>query len=97
MGTYRNDAAIPFYSSTAWQNARSLCMSRSGGLCECCLKRGVITAAELVHHITPLNAGNITDASLALGQDNLMAVCRQCHGELHNKRRWKVDAQGNLI
>lgn len=97
-----------FYNSPAWKSTRVSYMKKAGGLCERCLKKGLYTPAEIVHHIVWLNEQNVHDPKIALGFDNLMAVCRQCHEEIHhdaindakNKnhvRRYKVDAEGHVI
>jgi 5-methylcytosine-specific restriction protein A len=44
-------------------------------LCHDCLERGEITAADEVHHITPLAEGGTHNF------DNLMALCKSCHSK----------------
>lgn len=87
-----------FYKSRAWQRARRLAYDRAGGLCEICLKRGRITPGEIVHHIKPMTPEAVKDPSLALGLDNLMLLCRDCHGEIHQirKPRYKVGPDGKV-
>ncbi len=46
-------------------------------LCERCLKEGMVTLMEEVHHILPVNRGGTNDAS------NLMSLCRSCHNKIH--------------
>ena len=79
-------------------------MEKVGGLCELCLKEGKYTPADAVHHIRPLNPGNINDPEITLNFDNLMAVCRECHARLHSRyyeaqaaRRYRVDECGHVI
>lgn len=96
-----------FYNSPAWKSTRENYMKKAGYLCERCMKRGLYTPAEIVHHIVWLNEKNIHDPKIALSFDNLMAVCRNCHEEIHHDaiteakrnhaRRYTVDAEGHVI
>ena len=92
-----------FYNSMAWQNTSKAYRQSVGGLCECCMKRGLVTPAEIVHHKTPLTDENINDLSISLSWDNLEALCRLCHAEAHEemyrqrtKKRYKVDRFGRV-
>jgi 5-methylcytosine-specific restriction endonuclease McrA len=91
--------AKTFYKSSAWRACRSAYLKQAHGLCELCLKRGRYTAADTVHHITHLTPGNITDPLITLNPDNLMALCRDCHAEIHRGApiRYKIDAFGHVI
>ena len=63
-----------------------------------CLKRGMYSPADTVHHIIPLSPKNIHDPSITLNPDNLMALCRDCHAEVHRgTKRIKVDEFGHVI
>ena len=91
--------AEQFYLSQAWRNCRDAYMESVGGLCEECLKQGVYTPAEIVHHIKPLTERNINDPEITLSFKNLYAVCRSCHAKLHGAkaaRRYKVDETGHV-
>lgn len=99
--------AAAFYNSTAWRSARSNYMKKAGGLCERCLKKGLITPAEIVHHKVRLTPENITDTKITLAFDNLEALCRQCHEDEHaegnlygrqmaSKKRYTVDKKGHV-
>lgn len=46
-------------------------------LCELCLKEGILTPVEEVHHIVPLSKGGTNDFS------NLMSLCKSHHQRLH--------------
>jgi len=92
-----------FYNSAAWHNTRKAYIKKVGGLCERCLANGIITPAEIVHHIIPLNKTNVYDPNVSLSQDNLMALCRKCHAEVHDEiyrqrtgRRYTVDKNGRV-
>lgn len=103
--------AKPFYKSRAWQDARSVVLDRAHGLCERCLERGEVRPADVVHHKTPLSPENVADLDVALNPGNLMALCNDCHTEVHHELgigalngvprkqepRVRFDADGNVI
>ena len=93
-----------FYNSMAWQNTSRNYKQSVGGLCERCLKNGIIASAEIVHHIVPLTDDNIADLNISLDWNNLQALCRKCHAEVHDeiyarqsKRRYKIDRNGKVV
>ena len=92
-----------FYNSKAWKDARRNYKQSVGGLCERCLKKGIITPAEIVHHKEPLTADNVQNLDIALGWCNLQALCRQCHSDVHEElngkqpKRYRIDEQGRVI
>jgi len=93
-----------FYNSQAWKKTRRSYKQSVGGLCERCLKRGIIASADVVHHIVPLTKDNITDFNLSLNWDNLQALCRKCHADVHDEmyaeksgRRYKVNENGKVV
>lgn len=96
--------ATGFYRSHAWRTTSTAYRRSVGGLCERCLAKGIITPAEVVHHKIPLTPENIQDLSISLNWDNLQALCRQCHAEVHEEmyrqrtgRRYKVDKNGRVV
>ena len=83
--------ARKFYSSKAWQECRNEYMKRAHYLCENCLRKGIYKPAEIVHHIIEIDPITIERPEIALNFDNLEAVCRECHNELHDNRgRWSM-------
>lgn len=93
-----------FYDSVAWKNARRSYKQSVGGLCERCLAKGIITPADIVHHIEPLNEDNVSNLDISLGRKNLQALCRKCHAEVHDDiyarrsgRRYKIDENGRVV
>ena len=88
--------AKKFYRSAAWQNVRGYVFTRDAMLCQDCLKRGVYTPAEEVHHIIELSPENIQDPDITLNPDNLVSLCRGCHHARHypNARRYTVNEFG---
>lgn len=86
-----------FYTSTQWEKTRLATLAKAYGMCEvCCSKPAVI-----VHHILMLTPERITHPEITLGQDNLIAVCLQCHNAIHEETGATApglgfDANGNL-
>ena len=84
-------------------------MKHARGLCEECLQKGLIVPAEIVHHKVHITPDNINDPSITLSWDNLEAVCRKCHAEIHEdeyaanehihrrRRRYRVDDFGRVV
>ena len=93
------DFAKSFYKSKRWQAMRDYIIKRDRGLCQDCLEHGIVMQAEEVHHIIPLNESNINDASIALGESNLVSLCRECHQKRHRRKekRYRVDADGHVM
>ena len=109
--TWRNTQyAKPFYRSKAWQDTRAFVWDRAHGLCERCMERGEVKAADVVHHMKPLTEANVNDPDVALNPDNLVALCHDCHTEVHqllgigamNGRKLEeprvgFDSEGNVV
>lgn len=94
------DFSRDFYDSSAWKATRKAYKKSVGNLCERCLKRGLYRPAVIVHHKTYLTPENLKDPHIALSWDNLEAVCRECHEEIHAKkrnRRYTINADGTVI
>ena len=86
-----------FYNSQQWHHMRDYCIKRDRYLCQDCLRKGLTTAAEEVHHIIPLTPENITDPSVTLNEENLVSLCRECHRARHGKeKRYSVDEFGRV-
>lgn len=69
-------------------------------LCECCLEQGKTTPCEHVHHInSPFDYGLSYFERLArlLDTENLIAVCQECHTELHQKKVQKNVIDGGTF
>lgn len=93
-----------FYHSAAWKNTRRNYKQSVGGLCERCLAKGMIVPADIVHHKIPLTDQNVNDLSISLSWDNLQALCRQCHAEVHDDmyaertgRRYRINNNGQVV
>ncbi len=90
--------AESFYKSKAWKETRKAYAKSVGGLCERCLRRGEYKPGVIVHHKIHLDPENITNPEVALDWNNLELLCRDCHGEEHQKitRRYRVDEMGRV-
>lgn len=97
-GGKMKDWARSLYSSAAWKNIRGYVFHRDQMLCQDCLKKGIYTPAEEVHHIVELTPSNVSDPNIALNADNLISLCRECHRARHstNSRRYTIDENGKV-
>lgn len=88
--------ARDFYRSFAWRRCRDGYAASVQGLCERCLKRGLIVPGEEVHHKIRLTPDNINNPAVALNWDNLELLCKDCHLEEHRPQRWRADSSGHV-
>lgn len=82
----RFDISQKIYNSKTWKQLRELYYSEHP-LCEQCLEKGIIKAADQVHHIQPFLTGKTYEEKMQLAYDynNLMSVCKQCHSDIHKE------------
>ena len=66
-----------------WAKFRAIYLS-AHPLCTMCEDKGYIVKADLIHHKTPLDQGGSK-----YNEDNLQALCNDCHEEIHGKDRFK--------
>lgn len=90
--------AESFYKSKAWHRVREYVYKRDKGLCQDCLKYGLITVAKEVHHIIPITESNISNPEITLNENNLISLCKNCHARRHSKKekRYFVDEYGKI-
>ncbi|WP_422802063.1 HNH endonuclease [Staphylococcus xylosus] len=74
------------YKGKDWSNLRVMALDRDNHLCQMCIRKGVFTQADLVHHIIYVKS----DFSKALDLDNLMCVCSKCHNKIHSRDEEEV-------
>lgn len=88
-----------FYKSKAWQKCREEYISKVGGLCERCLRKGIVKPGYIVHHKEYISLDNIDDASVLLNHENLEYLCFDCHQREHfgQKRRYEVCVDGSVL
>lgn len=72
----------PFYKSKEWKKCREVVLIRDHYLCQVCLRKGVLTPANTVHHIEHLEEA----PDRALEADNLESVFAPCHNQLHPEK-----------
>jgi 5-methylcytosine-specific restriction enzyme A len=64
-------------------------LQRDNYLCQRCYSKGLLTPADIVHHIQHLSK----EPDRALDEDNLISVCTTCHNQLHPEKGKRVDVQ----
>jgi len=75
------------YNSREWKELRIAKLRSTNGLCEECLKQGIITSARCVHHVVPIETARTKDEMkrLAFDVNNLRALCFACHARIHKE------------
>ena len=76
----RDKQRADFYRSYRWQKLRKQVLEDNNYMCMKCKERGRVREATEVHHIEQL----ATNWSKRLDYDNLMALCYDCHHEIHD-------------
>ena len=70
-----------FYNSKEWINLRDYIYKKNNYLCAECLKQGIYTKANVIHHLIPVKQ----NWYLRLIPDNLIPLCTKHHNEYHKK------------
>lgn len=102
-----------FYNSKAWKSVRKNIWLKQKCLCAKCYKPVYVDGISnyipkelrrtgIVHHINYLNDINVLDDSIALNEDNLIGICKECHELEHHKdyatrKEVMFDEDGNLV
>ena len=75
------------YNSREWKELRIAKLRSTDGLCEECLKEGIVTIARPVHHIIPIETARTKEEMrrLAFDWNNLMSLCQSCHNRIHKE------------
>ena len=75
------------YNSREWKDLRIAKLRSTDGLCEECMKQGIVTAARCVHHVVPIETARTKDEMkrLAFDINNLRALCFACHARIHKE------------
>ena len=73
------------YNSREWKELRALKIRSTNGLCEECLKEGIVTAANIVHHKHPIEDSHSMQEMKhwAFMWENLLVVCQAHHAKIH--------------
>lgn len=74
------------YSSSLWKNKRKEILTKTPE-CQCCLCLGIHKKANQVHHVLKFGKQLDTDThnQLFLDNENLIALCKDCHTYVHKK------------
>lgn len=70
-----------FYQQKKWRDLREQVFLEANGLCEECLKKGIITEGREIHHIVPIEK----DWSKRFDRNNLICLCPSCHNFAHER------------
>lgn len=73
------------YNTQRWQRLRARKLA-SNPLCARCAEQGIVQAASVVDHVTPISAGGPAFPGL----DGLRSYCPPCH----NAKTFHVDRRG---
>ena len=77
------------YNSREWKEIRIAKLRSTNGLCEECIKEGIVTSARCVHHIVPIETARTKDEMKRLaidcGLQGLKALCFACHAKIHKE------------
>ena len=77
------------YNSREWKELRIAKLRSTNGLCEECMKEGIVTAAHAVHHRHPIedSTSKAEMRKWAFMWENLVSVCDACHAKIHKEER----------
>ena len=77
------------YNSREWKELRITKLRSTNGLCEECMKEGIVTSARCVHHVVPIETARTKDEMRRLaidcGLQGLKALCFACHARIHKE------------
>jgi len=83
----KDKAAI--YNSREWRELRAAKLRSTKGLCEECLKQGIVTEARCVHHVVPIETARTRDEmrrlAIGCGLQGLRSLCYACHAKVHQE------------
>lgn len=102
-----------FYQSKAWKEVRRNIWIKQNLLCNRCYKPVYVDGLSpyipkekrrtgIVHHKIYLTEANVTDDKIALDENNLEGICKDCHEKEHHQEQvtrsgYEFDELGNLI
>lgn len=69
-----------------WLEVKRMVWQRANGLCEDCLKQGIIRAGVDCHHVIPVETATTIQEMERLCYDwrnNIRLLCIQCHSNIH--------------
>ena len=80
-------------NSKQWQEVKAIVWKRTNGLCEMCMKEGIVTGSGTTqldcHHIRPVEGATTEDEMRARCYDdrNIELLCVACHIKTHQEMR----------
>lgn len=82
-----NTNEAKYYGRKEWRQLRNRII-RENPLCYDCYNKGIIKAAEEVHHVKPFmkTQSERLRLELLLDEDNLVCLCKECHKKRHGKK-----------
>ena len=69
-----------------WLEVKRMVWQRANGLCEDCMKQGIIRAGVDCHHVIPVETATTIQEMERLCYDwrnNIRLLCIQCHSKIH--------------
>lgn len=89
IDTSSKETRALFYNSGEWKQKRQDIIERDNNECQWCKNEGRVTAAAdsslEVDHINELEE----HPELALDDDNLRTLCKDCHNKRHGRMNYK--------
>lgn len=102
-----------FYQSNVWKHVRKNIWLKQSCLCNRCGRPVYVDGISeymprenrrmgIVHHKEYLNDTNVYDDNIALNEDNLEGICKECHEKEHHqdiatRKGYEFDSNGNLV
>lgn len=80
-----------FYNCAPWKNLKAEVLEEQHYECQECLKKGILTRADTVHHVNYLkNRPDLALSKTFIDKDgkermNLEAICFSCHNIIHKR------------
>ena len=68
-----------------WQEVKRIVWQRTNGLCEECMKQGIVRAGVDCHHIVPVETATTPQEMerLCFDVNNVRLLCIACHSAIH--------------
>ena len=68
-----------------WLEVKRMVWQRANGLCEDCMKQGIVRAGVDCHHVIPVETATTIQEMEMLCYDinNIRLLCIQCHSNIH--------------
>ena len=72
-------------NSKRWQEVKRIVWQRTNGLCEECMKQGIVRAGVDCHHIVPVETATTPQEMerLCFDINNVRLLCIACHSAIH--------------